>query len=70
MPSPAQYPDVHVFPHDIPAACELTLTADGLPINLSKSALIAPVYDGGKQVGELELSREGDVDGIVGFLLP
>lgn len=46
-PKPAAYPDIHMYPGDVPFLWKVTVKDDGVPVDISQSEISAPVFDDG-----------------------
>lgn len=73
--TPGPYPDCKVWDHDFlddrrPAwDCNISNPTNGFPLDLSASALWAPVLDNGIEVGQLLIIRDEDQEGHLIFQL-
>jgi hypothetical protein len=62
---PAQYPDIKMYPGDVPISFFVTLRRQGQGLDISNSTIIAPVYDDGVEVGALTVEKTDPVIGQV-----
>lgn len=64
-PKPATYPDIHMYPGDVPFSWKVTLREDGETIDVSDSEISAAVYDDGVEVGSLTIDKTDPENGEV-----
>jgi len=75
MSRPATYPDITVYPGDAPVSWQVTVTQTIPPattataVNLSTSALTAPVLNDGVVVGALTINTAQASTGVIGLTL-
>jgi hypothetical protein len=54
---PAQYPDIKMYPGDVPISWLVTLRRQGQGVDVTNSTITALVYDDGVQVGALTVEK-------------
>ena len=64
-PKPATYPDIHIYPGDVPFSWKTTIRSDGQPIDITNSDVSCRLYDDGRELGALPLEKVDPVNGKV-----
>lgn len=62
---PAPYPDIDIYPGDVPISWRVTMKREGQPLDVTNSILSAPVTDNGVEVAQLTIEKTGAVNGEV-----
>jgi len=62
---PAQYPDIRMYPGDVPISWFVTLRRQGQGVDINNSTITAPVYDDGVEVGALTVEKTNSAIGEV-----